>query len=266
MGCGASGGKQEEKKGDAPAKGLTQEEKNQIATEALKDALSLAIDHAITHGIDEERWKKEDLRIGVPIRDDVDANLKKAREFKLPMIGTTIPGVDTLCGGIEKAMEPFEDQFRSAAIAVVKADGTKEQYKKVVSEITVNKAIKITREGGVTACVDYLEAESSGAIKAAMEPIVEQIMKDHMLTKVWTGFIEKYNSLADAAGKVPKAPEIPKIEFNLNQYVMTSTLTGIKKLMMEKEKQIREAPGQAVSSAIQQVFGGKDPDSWEKKK
>jgi len=264
MGCGA--GKQGA--GEAPPKGLSQDEKNAIAVQALKDALGLAVNYAIEMGSKADTWTG-DFKIGLPIQGQIDDAKKQIKEATLPKVGPigggAVPGAEEACGLIDKATGPFEKQFTEAAVAVLSNPGTKSKYTETITSLSVNEAITLCRTGGAGACVQYLDKSCAGAIKASMAPVVDGIMESHPLTNAWKDFIDQFNKAialvkTATAGKV----DIKPIEFDLNGYVLEQTIKGIKTLMLQKEEQIRKAPGEAVSAAIKCVFGGVDPDQWKK--
>lgn len=250
MGCGAS--KQENNappKEEGP-KPLTQEEKNAIATQALKDAMGWALDQSIIFTSTVAAWRQdEELKIKVPIQDKIDSLCEKVG--KVMLVGSS------LAEALRKSTDPFEEAFADAAQVVAAAAKTRDSFTSVIDGISVQDAIALCRAGGVHACVDYVKGNGEDRVKVLLTPIVEEIMKDHTLTNIWGGFIEKFNAAAD------KVSAVDPIEFNLNEYVMEQAIRGIFIVMMRKEEEIRKAPGQAVSAAVRQVFGS-DPSEWKR--
>lgn len=250
MGCGASSQQAEpapQETGPAP---LTCEERNAIAVEGLKDAMKWALDQSIQITSDVAAWADEELKIRIPVQDKIDSAMEKAAG--IPLVGGGL--VDAL----KAATDPFEEAFADAGKSVSANDKTGNCFMKVITSIDVGDAIALCRSGGVTACVDYVKEKGSAAVREAMVSVVDEVMKEHTLTSVWGKFIDKFNSIAS------KAPGLEPIEFNLNEYVLDKALDAIFIVMMRKEKEIRNAPGQAVSAAVRQAFGTVDPSQWKR--
>eukprot|EP01063_Lacrimia_lanifica_P024549 TRINITY_DN32426_c0_g1_i1.p1 TRINITY_DN32426_c0_g1~~TRINITY_DN32426_c0_g1_i1.p1 ORF type:complete len:253 (+),score=116.81 TRINITY_DN32426_c0_g1_i1:63-821(+) len=251
MGCGAS---QQQEQAPPPKeegpKPLTQAEKNAIAAQALKDAMSWALDQSLMFTKKVESWVDDaEIKIKVPVQEKIDSLLEKVA--KVPLVG------GSLAEALKKTTDPFEEAFADAAMTIAASAKTRTKFSEVIDGITVDDAIVLCRAGGVSACVDYVKAAAEDKVKAALEPIVEEIMSEHTLTNIWGGFIEKFNAAAD------KVSAVDPIEFNLNQYVMECAIGGIFTVMMRKEGEMRKAPGQAVSAAVRQAFGS-PPDQWKR--
>jgi len=251
MGCGASNDAQQQQppKDEGPPP-LTLAEKNAIATQGLKDAMKWALDQAIGHCSSATAWAEEELMIKVPVQDKIDALSDKVSS--IPIVG------GGLASTLKKTTEPFNESFADAGKSVSENPKTITCFMDVINSINVEDAIALCRSGGVTACVDYVQAKGAAAVKAALTAVVDEVMKDHALTSIWGKFIDAFNKAAD------KCPGVEPIEFNLNEYVLQCALDAVFLVMMRKEKEIRNAPGQAVSAAVQQAFGKADPSTWKR--
>jgi len=249
MGCGASNEAQQPAKDEGPPP-LTIEEKNAIATQGLKDAMKWALDQAVGHCSTVGAWAEEELKIKVPVQDKIDGLCEKVGS--IPIVG------GGLADALRKTTDPFEESFADAGKSVSENPKTITCFMNVINSINVEDAIALCRSGGVTACVDYVQAKGAAAVKAALTAVVDEVMKDHALTSIWGKFIDAFNKAAD------KCPGIDPVEFNLNEYVLQCALDAVFCVMMRKEKEIRNAPGQAVSAAVQQAFGKADPSTWKR--
>jgi len=251
MGCGASSQKEEPKPAQQEGpKPLTTEEKNAIAVQGLKDAMQWALDQSIKFTSTVEAWADEELKIKVPVQEKIDTLSDKVSS--IPIVG------GGLADALRKTTDPFDESFADAGKSVAENPKTITCFMNVISTIDVHDAVVLCRSGGVTACVDYVQEKGKAAVKAALVSVVDEVMKDHALTNIWTKFIDAFNK---AAGK---CPGVDPIEFNLNEYVLQCALDAIFLVMMRKEKEIRAAPGQAVSAAVQQAFGKADPSTWKR--
>lgn len=252
MGCGASNDAQQQQqppKDEGPPP-LTLAEKNAIATQGLKDAMKWALDQAIGHCSTATAWAEEELMIKVPVQDKID-NLSD-KVSSIPIVGGGLADM------LKKTTDPFEWSFADAGKTVSMNSKTITCFMNVINTINVEDAIALCRSGGVTACVDYVSEKGKASVKAALTSVVDEVMKEHALTNVWTKFIDAFNKAAD------KVPGIEPMEFNLNEYVLQCALDAVFIVMMRKEKEIRAAPGQAVSAAVQQAFGKADPSTWKR--
>jgi len=226
------------------------EEKNAIAVQGLKDAMQWALNQSVQFTSTIEAWSEEELKIKVPVQDKIDSVVDKVSS--IPLVG------GGLAEALKKTTDPFEESFADAGKSVAENPKTIGCFMNVINTINVEDAISLTRAGGVTACVDYVQEMGKAAVKAALVSVVDEVMNEHKLTKAWSKFIDAFNSAAD------KCPGIDPIDFNLNEYVLQCALDAVFLVMMRKEREIREAPGQAVSAAIQQAFGKADPSTWKR--
>eukprot|EP01060_Flectonema_neradi_P008895 TRINITY_DN16362_c0_g1_i1.p1 TRINITY_DN16362_c0_g1~~TRINITY_DN16362_c0_g1_i1.p1 ORF type:complete len:254 (+),score=52.61 TRINITY_DN16362_c0_g1_i1:64-825(+) len=250
MGCGASNDQKPAKTQEEKPRGLTQAQQNEIAVQGLRDALTWAIEQTMVMGKNIETWSTPEYKIQVPCMDKVEK--LKAKVADVPLVG------GTLSSSLEKACEPFEDQFANAAMTICQDSRTQNTFVSIIQGLSAENAVELCKSGGVSACVDYLKEYAKALLHEQMTAIINNIMDSHPLTNIWKNAVEKYNM---AAGKV----DIEPIDFNLNEYVLNQCMDKIYAMMMTKEKEIRAAPANAVSWAVQQVFSGVDPANWKQK-
>ena len=170
---------------------LTQEEKNEIAVRGLKDALNWAVDGAIETSKQEDTWKEEEIQIKVPAAALDKINALKEKVEQVPLVGSS------LGEALIKTTEPFEENFLNAAMTVSADESTITVFKGIVNDLNTEGAMALCKSGGVTACVDYLGQNAKVQLTEQMTPVVNKVMEEHPLTKIWKGSIEKYNSAAE---------------------------------------------------------------------
>lgn len=259
MGCGAGKVAPEP---EAP-KELTQAEREAIAVRALKDALKMALGHALEQGSQAALWAEDKYRIKAPNQEATEGKISECQEAAKASKIPILPGaIIKICDQLTSQLEDVSKQFGDAAMTVVVHPGFKACYDRIIDELTTTKALELCRTGGTTACTDYLEAEAKAKIMTGVTLVVGTSLKEHTLPKNWKKFSETWNSLSDKVSKV--SITLDKLEFDFDEYVAEKTLDHFREMMMEKEKEIRKAPGQAVSEAVKQVFGGADPSTWKK--
>eukprot|EP01059_Diplonema_ambulator_P016881 TRINITY_DN28862_c0_g1_i1.p1 TRINITY_DN28862_c0_g1~~TRINITY_DN28862_c0_g1_i1.p1 ORF type:complete len:266 (+),score=94.24 TRINITY_DN28862_c0_g1_i1:32-799(+) len=253
MGCGSSSGNAAAAPGQPQAVvvELSEKDRNAIAVQGLKDALLWALEESIKTGKQMEVWKEDDIRIKMPCMEKIDA--LKEKVTSVPVVGSAA------AKAIDEALTPFEGQFAEAGVAVVSDGRTHQAIAGIINNLTPDNAIYLCREGGVTACVDYLKDFAKALLREALTPVVNDIMNDHVLTKSWKALVSAINKGAALA-------KMDELDFDLDTYVYESALNSLMSLMMRKEKEIRDAPAQAVSWAVQQCFGAVDPKNWKKTK
>jgi len=246
-----------------PPKPLTQEEINAIAVQGLKEALKMAIDYGVEKASDVALWAQDKYRIKTPMQDNFESKLAEckatAKEKDIIMVTAMVVKV---CEGIEGELKEVSGMFGDAAMTLVKHPGYKSFYTRIVNELSVSEAIKVCRQGGTSACTEYLEKQANDKIIQGATRVCKESLEQHNLPKAWKKFTESWNGLAEKATKVGITLET--VDFDLNEYVAKETLNHFKTLMMEKEQEIRKAPGAAVSDAVRQVFGESKPEEWKR--
>eukprot|EP01064_Diplonema_japonicum_P005931 TRINITY_DN13914_c6_g1_i2.p1 TRINITY_DN13914_c6_g1~~TRINITY_DN13914_c6_g1_i2.p1 ORF type:complete len:249 (+),score=94.95 TRINITY_DN13914_c6_g1_i2:75-821(+) len=247
MGCGGSSQAQPE----TIVVELSEADRNAIAVQGLKDALKWALEESVKLAKVMDTWKEDGIKIQMPCMDKVNALKEK------------VGGIPVVGGGAQKAIDealsPFENLFAEAGVAVCGDARTTSAIAGIVNNLSVDNAVYLCREGGVTACVDYLRDFAKALLKEALTPIVKDIMNGHALTKAW-------KTLVDAINKAASLTKMDQLDFDLDEYVYEQAMNSLMVLMMKKEKEIRDAPAQAVSWAVQQCFGAIDPKKWKKSK
>eukprot|EP00659_Diplonema_papillatum_P023340 gene23340-35752_t len=187
MGCGASS-EQPAPQAEERPKELTAEERNAIAVQALKDALSWAAREAVEMAKSASVWAEDGIKIEVPCMDKINGLKEKVKA--IPLLG------GQLVKGLDAATDPFEEQFQNAAMTVCGDNRTLNTYTSIVANLDPGNAIHLCREGGVSACSDYLTEFAKAMLRDTMTPIINDIMSKHPLTNIWKTAIETYNTAA----------------------------------------------------------------------
>lgn len=101
--------------------------------------------------------------------------------------------------------------------------------------------------GDSVAATNYLKKKTSEQLFAAFKPKVEGSLGKVGADKIWEQIISKYNGLTNQA-----------IETDLNSYVTQETVSGVFKMVAEKESSIRDNPVFRTTSLLKKVFGALD--------
>ncbi len=99
--------------------------------------------------------------------------------------------------------------------------------------------------GGDTAATDYFKRQSSGQLSQAFAPIVHQAMEN-------VGVVRQYDQLMNN----PMAARVAASQnFDLDDYVVGKTVTGLFYVMAQEETKIRKDPMAQTTSLLKEVFG-----------
>ena len=101
--------------------------------------------------------------------------------------------------------------------------------------------------GDSVAATSYLKGKTSEQLFTAFKPKVEGSLGKVGADKVWEQIISKYNGITKQS-----------IDTDLNNYVTQETVSGIFKMVAEKESAIRDNPVFRTTSLLDKVFGAVD--------
>jgi hypothetical protein len=113
-----------------------------------------------------------------------------------------------------------------------------------IREMNFDDARRIL-SGGDTAATDYFKSKTSGKLKTAFHPIVEQSMAESGVTKRYDDMMGSYKSL----------PLAGSVGFDLNDYVVDGALNGLFYMIGQEEKRIRTDPAARVTDLLKTTFG-----------
>ena len=100
-------------------------------------------------------------------------------------------------------------------------------------------------EGGETAATEFFRRTTSAPLRARYAPIVEAKMAQVGLARTYADLAGRYNAL----------PAVPKLQFDLNAYVIDKALDGLFTVLGEEERRIRTDPAARVTELLREVFG-----------
>lgn len=129
-------------------------------------------------------------------------------------------------------------------------DATKEAlpiFTNAVKEITFNDAKNILL-GDDRAATSYLEAKTTGELRAKFSPVIQNNLGKVGATDLWSNAITKYNSL----------PLTDDVNPDLTQYVTEKALEGVFKMIAQEELQIRNKVSSRSTDLLKRVFALQD--------
>ncbi len=102
--------------------------------------------------------------------------------------------------------------------------------------------------GNDTAATTYLQGSTSTALYAKFNPVIKTSFENVGADKVWTGIINKYNTL----------PLVKKVNPDLTDYVTNEAMKGVFKMISVEEKDIRGNLNSRSSDLLKKVFAAQD--------
>lgn len=102
--------------------------------------------------------------------------------------------------------------------------------------------------GNDTAATNYLQTSTSTALYAKFNPVIKTSFENVGADKVWTGIINKYNTL----------PLVKKVNPDLTDYVTNEAMKGVFKMISVEEKDIRGNLNSRSSDLLKKVFATQD--------
>jgi len=124
------------------------------------------------------------------------------------------------------------------------APQAKQIFWDAIGEMTFEDAKKIL-SGSNTAATDYFKGKTTDKLTQAFKPIVESSMNE-------VGVTRQYNELV---GKFQAIPFMKSESFDINQYVVGKSLSGLFYVLGQEEQKIRTNPAARVTDLLKEVFG-----------
>lgn len=115
-----------------------------------------------------------------------------------------------------------------------------------IKKMTINDAKSILY-GTKTAATEYLQKNTSSALRDSMMPIVKSCLEKTNATKYWSDVFKNYNKFS-----------AKKVNTDLNAYVTEKAMMAIFRKIKAEEVNIRENPEARVSELLKIVFGSKE--------
>lgn len=193
---------------------------------ALKEALNIGVKEGVQKlGAEDGFFKNELVKILLPEQlRKVDATLRGIGLGKLADQGLLL-----LNRAAEDAVQEGAPIFANA-----------------ITSMTFDDAKNILL-GDSVAATNYLRGKTSEQLFTAFKPKVEGSLGKVGADRVWEQIISKYNGITNQS-----------IETNLNNYVTQETITGVFKMVAEKESAIRDNSVFRTTSLLKKVFGAAD--------
>ena len=191
---------------------------------------------------------KEALRIGTENAVDLTGTTDgffKNQAIKILMPEKLLTAEKGLrMAGMGAKLDEFELSMNRAAEKA--APAAKGIFKDALTQMSFDDARKILT-GGDTSATEYFKSKTSTTLTATFKPTVESAMAE-------TGVMQQYKQLA---GNMPSIPFMKSQAFDITDYVVGKTLSGLFHMLGEEEKKIRTNPAAQVTPLLKQVFGGK---------
>ncbi len=124
------------------------------------------------------------------------------------------------------------------------APKTKELIWKAVNDMTVEDAKQIY-DGPNDAATKYFERVATADLKATVEPVIDNALKQ-------VGAISAYDNLI---GKYKSLPLVPDVKADLQAHATQMTLSGIFHYLAKEEADIRANPAARTTDILKSVFG-----------
>lgn len=145
--------------------------------------------------------------------------------------------------GLGRQVTTFEQKLNAAAEQA--AGRAQPIFVNAIKGMSINDAVGILR-GGDYAATNYFRSRTSGQLKSAFRPVVEQSLQNVRIAKYWEPLTTAYNLW-------PKSSR--QVNPDLAGYVTNEAVDGLFLLIGREEKKIREDPVARVSEILKRVFG-----------
>lgn len=202
-----------------------------LSQEQIGNGLRQALDNGIKNQVSKLTstdgfYKNELVKIMLP--EELQAVDKGLRKIGLGNLADE---------GIKVLNRAAEDAVKTATPIFINA----------VKEITFADAKNILL-GNQNAATSYLKGKTSDDLYASFTPVIKNSFSKVGADKVWSGLINKYNSI----------PFVKNVNPDLTIYVTTRALEGVFTMIEVEEKGIREKAGLRNTALLQQVFALQD--------
>ncbi|WP_353125342.1 DUF4197 domain-containing protein [Parapedobacter pyrenivorans] len=193
---------------------------------ALKEALNIGVKEGIQKlGAEDGFFKNELVKILLP---------EKLRKVDATLRGI---GLGSLADrGLLLLNRAAEDAVQEGAPIFANA----------ITSMTFDDAKNILL-GDSVAATNYLRGKTSEQLFTAFKPKVEGSLGKVGADKIWEQIISQYNGITNQS-----------LETDLNSYVTQETVSGVFKMVAEKESAIRDNSVFRTTSLLKKVFGAVD--------
>jgi len=217
---------------------------NDTISKGLKEALSKGVDFAVTE-LGAENGYLNNPAVKIPLPDNLAKIETLARQAGADEM------IDDLINSINKA-------------ATTAAPQTANILLDAVTDMNLEDATKIL-SGNETAATEFFQNNTSDDLQKLISPIIEDSMKENQVAKYYTIVNDFYKSNVESytkdstimgyASKLGVDSYIPKSsDEDLNGFVTQKAISGLFKMIAEKESAIRENPIEQTTSLLKEVF------------
>jgi hypothetical protein len=190
----------------------------------LKEALQIGTEHAVAlTGTTDGFFKNEAIKILMPEK------LRTAEK------GLRMAGMGSKIDEFELSMNRAAEKAAPAARGI---------FKDALMQMTFDDARRILT-AGKTSATEYFKAKTSDQLTVAFKPTVESAMEK-------TGVVKQYKQLA---GGMQSLPFGHHQNFDITDYVVGKTLSGLFYMLGQEEKKIRTDPSAQITPLLKEVFG-----------
>lgn len=144
--------------------------------------------------------------------------------------------------GMDSSLADLETRLnRAAEIATPKA---RTLFLDAIGELTLDDVMAIYN-GPEDAATSYFRSKMAAPLAADMTPVVEQSLSE-------AGTVQTFNDIMDRYHAIPFAP---KVDADLNSYVVSKGIDGIFFYLAREEAAIRADPAKRTTELLRRVFG-----------
>jgi hypothetical protein len=144
--------------------------------------------------------------------------------------------------GMAGTLEDLELRLNRAAEAATPV--SKQLFLDSIKSMTLTDVNGILR-GSKDAATQYFKRTMSPELASKMQPIVQQSLAQVGAVQVYDQAMSRYNAL----------PLVPKLDLNLNDYVVQAAMNGIFHYIAVEEAAIRDNPVARTTDLLKRVFG-----------
>ncbi|WP_340074618.1 DUF4197 domain-containing protein [Leptobacterium sp. I13] len=200
---------------------------NEQIASGLRQALSFGIDKRVSKLTQKDGFFKNKL-VKILLPQELQKVDKTLRDIGLGNLADE---------GLKVLNRAAEDAVKEATPIFVDA----------VKGITFSDAKNILL-GNDNAATQYLKVRTNTALYTKFNPVIKQSLDKVGATQVWTGIIQKYNSL----------PLTSDVNPNLPDYITQEALKGVYTMIAVEEKQIRTKVSSRTTDLLRRVFALQD--------
>jgi hypothetical protein len=192
----------------------------------LKEALQVGTQRAVDK-VSQEGGYASNPDIAIPLPEKLEDMAKALRAI-----------------GLGSQVDAFQVRMNRAAELAAKEAAP--VFLNALREMTITDARQIL-QGGNTAATEYFQAKTSDELKRRFMPLISAEMEKHGVVSLYEDLEARYNKL----------PLVPRMDYQIEDYVADEALQGLFTVLGNEEKQIREQPAARTTELLKLVFGGK---------